>query len=161
MNQELAHYLNGHLAASELDLSLAAEIAAGIGKPDARMLFQELEKSFALDRKTLQELIVSIGAEESALTQFAGRLSSRLSALKLWWEGLKPGELGMFEALEMLANRLEGKLLLWKTLREISSGFAGWQSIDFDELERRAREQREGVEIWRMDAARDCLTGLN
>ena len=77
--------------------------------------------------------------------------------MKLMWEKVEPGQLGMFEALEMLAIGIQGKRLLWMVLYEISTWFPEWDGVDFRRLELEAIEQRDGVDAWRIEAAADAL----
>ncbi len=46
------------------------------------------------------------------LLKAAGDFAGRLSWIKLAWEGLLPGKLGMFEALELLTLGITGKHFL-------------------------------------------------
>jgi hypothetical protein len=67
---------------------------------------------------------------------------------------MQHGELGRFEACEMLALGIQGKRLLWRGLAEIAPFHPGWHAFDFHTLERDAERQRDAVEEERMKAAR-------
>jgi hypothetical protein len=73
------------------------------------------------------------------------------------WEGFEPGELGLFEALEMLALGVQGKRLLWVALREIAPAYPAWKDVNFADLELEAIRQRDGVEAWRIEVVRDVF----
>jgi hypothetical protein len=103
MDKELERYLNDHLAGSSAALILIQEIADKSDDPDAKSFFRELKEEVEADRMLLGELQKSIGKEPSAVLKAAGNIAARVGGLKLMWEGIKPGSLGMFEALEMLA----------------------------------------------------------
>jgi hypothetical protein len=95
--------------------------------------------------------------EQSKPLQVAGTLTAKAGRLKLLWEGLKPGELGMFEALEMITLGIHGKRLLWVMLGEIAPQAPGWKNVDFAELERAAIRQRDALEERRIQAGRNTL----
>jgi hypothetical protein len=63
----------------------------------------------------------------------------------------------MFEALEMLALGVQGKRLLWLVMQEIQPWFPEWSDYDFANLELEAIRQRDGVEVWRIEAAKESL----
>ncbi len=122
--------------------------------PQAVDFFTELKSDVAEDRRLLERLLATAGLQPSGLLKAAGKATARVGFLKLMWEGFDPGELGLFEALEILALGVQGKRLLWGTLREVAAGFPEWSDIDFADLEREAIRQRDGVEVWRIEAAR-------
>jgi hypothetical protein len=105
----------------------------------------------------LEDLFERIGQDPSALIKMAGGITARITSIKLMWEQIEPGKLGLFEALEMLALGVEGKRLLWGALREIAAWFPEWEGIDFDQLDLRAIQQRDGIEFWRIRAAKNIL----
>ena len=105
------------------------------------------------DCDLLEEMLRAAGMKSSTVLKVAGGVTARVGLLKLMWEGLEPGRLGMFEALEMLALGVQGKRLLWLAMQEIAPGYPEWNEYDFFDLERRAIEQRDGIEEWRIEAA--------
>jgi hypothetical protein len=157
MDQELERYLNDHLAGSSGALLLIDEIAEKSDHPDARIFFHKLRKKVEADRALLGELQKAIDKEPSAILKAAGNIAARMGGLKLMWEGIEPGSLGMFEALEMLALGVQGKRLLWRVLQEIQPWFPEWSGYDFADLELEAIRQRDEVEAWRIKAARESL----
>ena len=54
---------------------------------------------------------------------------------------------------EALSLGIEGKRLLWHSLRQAAGADPRLAAIDFDELIERARRQRELLEPFRLDAA--------
>lgn len=157
MDQELERYLNDHLAGSSGALLLIDEIAEKSDYSDAKAFFRELKGKVEADRSLLGELQKSIDKEPSAILKAAGNIAARVGGLKLMWEGIKPGSLGMFEALEMLALGVQGKRLLWLALQEIQPWFPEWSEYDFTDLELEAVRQRDGIERWRIVAAKESL----
>jgi hypothetical protein len=52
---------------------------------------------------------------------------------------------------------IHGKRALWRALRVVVSKHAVLRDLDLDLLERRAVEQHDRVEEWRLEAAREVL----
>jgi hypothetical protein len=79
--------------------------------------------------------------------------AERISRLKLNGRLRSYSPLSRFLELDVLAMGLEGKKLLWSTLRD-AAGLAGrLPEIDFEHLIRRAEAQRAEVEPFRREAA--------
>lgn len=155
MDENIGRYLNDHLAGSSAALPLIQELAESHGAPGARTFFLHLKEQVESDRLLLGDLLERIGRNPGALLRMAGGVAARMVGIKLMWERIEPGELGLFEGLELLALGVEGKRLLWVTLREISAWFPEWNGIDFRELELQATRQRDNIEVWRIRAAAD------
>jgi hypothetical protein len=161
MDQELTRYLNDHLAGSSGALLLIQELADSHGAPDAREFFLHLKQKVEADRSLLEDLLERIGQNPSTLLQVAGGIAARIAGIKLMWEQVEPGKLGLFEALEMLALGVQGKRLLWVVLKEIAGWYPEWNGIDFTELEQQAIHQRDDIEFWRIQAAKDILVDVD
>ncbi len=160
MDQEIERYLNDHLAGSSGAVLVIDHLITTFEAPEAVVFFEDLKKAVEVDRALLEHLLASSQMQSSSIHQAAGKLAARVGFLKLMWEGLEPGKLGLFEALEMLALGVQGKRLLWSALGEISCWFPEWKDIDFAGLELEAIRQRDGVEEWRIEAARDVLASV-
>jgi hypothetical protein len=157
MHTELERYLNDHLAGSSGALLMIGYLVDTLEDPQAIDFFQGLKTDVEEDRHLLEHLLTSGGMEPSSLLKVAGKLTARLGFLKLMWEGFEPGELGLFEALEMLALGVQGKRLLWVALREIAPAYPAWKDVNFADLELEAIRQRDGVEAWRIEVVRDVF----
>lgn len=157
MDKDITRYLNDHLAGSSTALLLIQELADSHDAPEARNFFLHLNAAVEADRSTLENLFARIGQDPSALIKTAGGIAARITSIKLMWEQIEHGKLGLFEALELLALGVEGKRLLWGALREIAVWFPEWEGIDFAELDLRAIEQRAGIDFWRRRAAKEIL----
>lgn len=157
MDEELARYLHDHLAGSSGALLLIQKLADNHDVPEAKEFFADLKRKVEEDRALLEELLQRIGKDQGTFFKIAGDVAARVGGIKLLWEKVEPGKLGMFEALEMLALGVQGKRLLWLALREIAVWFPEWRDIDFAELEREALGQRDGIEAWRIEASLDIL----
>jgi hypothetical protein len=155
MDSNLERYLNDHLAGSSGAVDLIQALAdADI---EQRAFFVELKTKVEEDRVVLKELIECLGHTSSGILQAAGSLSEKAGRLKLLWEGLEPGRLGMFEALEVLSLGIQGKRLLWVVLRELALHIPEWEDFDFSDLEKDAIKQRDEVETRRVEAGVKAL----
>lgn len=157
MDKELTRYLNDHLAGSSAALLLIQEISDNHGVPEAQEFFQQLKEEVVIDQSLLENLLQKIGQNPSVFIKKAGEFAVRISNIKLMWEKVEPGKLGLLEAMEMLALGVEGKRMLWGSLRKIDAWFPEWDDVDFEELDLRAIQQRKDIEFWRIQAARDTL----
>jgi len=160
MDHDITRYINDHLAGSSGALLLIQELAESHDAPEARDYFLHLKEKVKADQCVLEDLLERIGQNPSTLLKAAGRVAAHIGSIKLMWEQVEPGKLGLFEALEILALGVQGKRLLWVALREIASWFPEWEGIDFAELELQAIQQRDDIEFWRLHAAKDILAGV-
>lgn len=159
MDGELTRYINDHLAGASGALLLVEEIAKNHDDPEACAFFVDLKGNILEDRSRLESLLGRIEEEPSGILKAAGAIGARLGGIKLLWEKIEPGKLGMFEALEMLALGIQGKRLLWVVMQRIQPWFPEWRGLDFQELELDAIRQRDAVEEYRVSAAQDSLIG--
>lgn len=157
MDKDITRYLNDHLAGSCAAIPLIREIGHSHHAPEAREFFLQLGEAVVADQSTLESLLTRIGHDPSTLHKMAGGIASRLVNIKLMWEQVEPGKLGLFEALEMLTIGVQGKCLLWRSLIEIAAWFPEWKGIDFENLELQATRQRDDIEFWRLQAAASVL----
>jgi hypothetical protein len=65
--------------------------------------------------------------------------------------------LARLELLETLAMGIHGKRAVWRALRVVAPKHPALSGLDLDLLERRAVEQLDRVEEWRLEAAREVL----
>jgi hypothetical protein len=138
-------------------VDLIESIAKRCEEGEDRSFYHDLGRKVEQDRKVLHELIQAVGKKSSGVLEAAGKMTAKAGRLKLMWEGLERGELGLFEALEMLALGIQGKRILWVVLRELQPWTPEWEEIDFANLEAEAIEQRDAVEERRVRAVMDAL----
>lgn len=157
MENPLERYLNDHLAGAGGAVTLIGDLAGRQEADDERRFYLELKEKVSADQQFLKDLIQRAGMEETVMARLAGGLTSRAGKLKLMWEGLEPGKLGNFEALEMLALGIQGKKLLWTVLGEVAPLYPEWEGVDFGALKQEAKRQRDEVEQRRLNAGREAL----
>jgi hypothetical protein len=136
---------------------LIQKLATSAEDAEEARFFHDLENKVEEDRALLKDLIGRLGQSSSNVLEAAGNITGAASRLKLMWEGMEPGHLGRFEAIEILALGIQGKRLLWVVLGELAPFVPEWQGIKFADLELDAIAQRDAVEARRIDAAVDAL----
>lgn len=157
MTDDLRHYLNDHLVASDSVLVLIEDLGLRQETQKDRAFYAALYSRVLTDQEQLQELMEHAEAAPKILSQMVGGLVARSSHLKLYWDGMEPGDLGMFEALERIELGVQSKILLWRVMRDLASSVPEWEGVDFDRLEQLAITQREDVETYRLEAARRTM----
>lgn len=155
--KSLTTYLNDHLAGSVAALELLDHLIALQRGTDRERSFTALRAEVEEDQKTLQQLLAELGAKESRVRQAAAWLTEKLGQAKLQLDDSGSGELQLLEALEALGLGIQGKLGLWRALAAASDGVPQLSTTDFRDLERRALDQHQWVEMQRIQAARAAL----
>jgi hypothetical protein len=150
----LATYLNDHLAGSAgaIDLIehlLATQEATSIGR-----FLEELRSDVLADRQQLEALMDRLQIDKSRPRQLAAWITEKVARLKLRIDDPSDGALRLLESLEAIAIGIEGKQALWHSLKAAAESTPELQGVDFEQLVRRAEEQRHRVEEERLQAAR-------
>jgi hypothetical protein len=157
MNDDtLSAYLNDHLAGSIGAVAMVERaIEENAGNLFGRRL-EEILKEIKKDQVVLQNLIERVGSKESSLKKAGAWLAEKAGRVKLGGTG-EPGELARLEVLETLGIGMQGRRGLWRALRVVAKKYPALRDLDLDLLERRAVEQHDRVEEWRLEAAREVL----
>lgn len=155
-DQRVSTYLNDHLAGSVGAIQLVERaIEENAGTPLAQRLAEVLGE-IKEDQAVVQGLIERLGAKENTLKKAGAWLAEKAGRVKLGGTD-DPGELARLEVLETLAMGIHGKRGLWRALRVVADRYPAIQALDLDLLERRAVDQHDRVERWRLEAAREVL----
>ena len=152
--ERLHTYLNDHLAGSVAALELLDGVIEHHSEDRITKIFRDLRDEIQDDQETLRNLILKLGAEESAIRKAGAWVAEKFSRIKV---GDLDESAGLLQALEALALGITGKRLLWRSLAAITPNFAALQGMDFGELEKRAQEQFERVETLRLEMAREAF----
>ena len=151
-------YLNDHLAGSAAAVELVERIKANNeGTPLAahmETLGLEIEK----DRDTLGEVMERLGVRRSAPKQAAGKVLETLSRMRLNEHITGSADVTRLLELETLSLGIEGKLLLWRSLKEVAETRPDLAAFDLAALATQAVSQRAGVEPFRLEAAATALS---
>lgn len=154
---DIATYLNDHLAGSVSALELLDHLAEKAPDPARKTFFKSLRIDIAEDQDTLKSMLQQVAGSESGLRKAAAWLTEKVSRARFAFDDSGGGELAQLEALEALALGIQGKLGLWRALGPLAGRVPSWRGIDFGRLERRAQDQHGRVEATRIDAARATL----
>ena len=154
-DERLGAYLNDHLAGSVAAVEmLERAIEENRGTPLAAALATLLNE-IRDDQATLRGLIDRLGVSENPLKKAGAWLAEKAGRLKL--SDVAEGRLDRLEMLEALALGVHGKLSLWRALRHSVSSHPAVRGMDLDGLARQAQEQREQVEVLRLEAAAEAF----
>jgi len=158
MNDPLAAYLHDHLAGANFAIELLKNLEQQhAGEPLGAFAASELRLLFE-DRDILRSIVDRVGSEASTVKEAAAWVAEKASRFKLKHPSSK--EFGAFEALELFAIGVRGRVALWRALSVISPGDARVSGQDFDALALHAQQQHERVEERRLQIAPSALRRL-
>jgi hypothetical protein len=154
----LQKYIRDHLAGAAAAIDLLEHLqnehpGEPVGDLASRLLSEILE-----DRATLEALEAKVDGEPSPLHEAVAWAGAKVSRVKLGRSAA--GDFGDFQALEVLALGIQGKLALWRALSTFAEHDQRLQSLDFAGLESRAEAQYQMVEAQRLALARSALQPL-
>lgn len=155
MPDPLAAYLHDHLAGSNFAIELLKNLQEQhAGEPLSQFAASELTLLLE-DRQLLQAVIDRVGSESSTLKEAAGWVAEKASRFKL--RHLSSREFGTFEALELLALGIHGRISLWRVLSVIARADARLPRQDYEALAARAQAQHDRIEERRLQIAPAAL----
>jgi hypothetical protein len=144
--EQLATYLNDHLAGSDAGRDLAEKIAADNEGTELGSFMTGVLAAIQEDRTTLEDVMRRAGVERALAKQAAGRVAEKLGRVRLHQRVTGDPGLSRVMELEALIMGVTGKLALWRTLREVAPDDDRLAGVDFDVLIARAQEQLSGLE---------------
>jgi hypothetical protein len=156
-NQQIATYLNDHLAGSTVALELLEHMKTAHAGTPLETFFGELCDDVTQDRQELESIMSRLQIAQSPLRKAAAWVTEKFSELKLAVEDPAGGALRLLEALEVLSLGIEGKKVLWRALAATAKDAAWLQIADYEKLIKRAEEQRHRVEEVRVQAAKSAF----
>lgn len=154
-NGNLATYLNDHLAGSVVALELLEHLERIHAGTELARLIRHLRGDITADRADLEALMKRLTISDSPPRKAMAWVSEKFAEIKLGLDDSAGGPLHLLEALELIAIGIEGKRALWRSLARAC--VPGISPAELQRLERRAAEQRERIEIARLDAAAAAL----
>jgi hypothetical protein len=155
--KELESYLNDHLAGSVGALELLEHWAHLYEDKPLGIFFSNIEAEVRADQSTLQDVMHSLGIEESTLRKAGAWAAEKAGRARLMIAGDEPGGPGLVLTLEGLIMGVTGKKLMWRALA--AANLPQLSGYDFKELERRAEQQIERIEIERIRGAQQAFAG--
>jgi hypothetical protein len=155
--KELKSYLNDHLAGSVGALELIEHWARlHDGKP-LGAFFTDIGTDIRADQGTLRDLMHRLAIDESNVRKAGAWAAEKAGRARLMISGYEPGSLGLVLTLEGLIMGVTGKKLLWRVLA--ARNLPQLSGYDFKEMERRAEQQIEQIEVERIRSAQQAFAG--
>jgi len=153
-------YLNDHLAGAMLGSALAEQLREENEGTPLGNVMSSLAPQIEEDRKTLMDLMDRMGTSKNPVKQATAWLVEKATRPK--FSGLTSGgaKVGTFMALENLTLGVEGKVSLWKILKEVPDQYGPLKPVNLEDLIERAEAQRDALERERVAAGRLALGGV-
>jgi hypothetical protein len=153
----LAIYLNDHLAGATLGIELTRRSLRSNANTELGRFLEELLTELVRDREALETVMERLAVRRSPVKPRLALVAERLGRLKLNGQVTGYSPLSRVLELEGLAIGIQGKLNLWRNLRDTGVGDRV-PDVDLDGLAARAESQMERVEEHRVAAARVALS---
>jgi hypothetical protein len=145
----LAIYLNDQLAMGLVWRELARRAQRSNADSDLGRALADVATAISEDVTTFKKIMRQLGVIQNPVKALLAVGAERLGRLKLNGAIRTYSPLSRFVELETLCMGIEGKKVLWSTLRDLAGLAARLPEIDFDELIRRAEDQRRILEPYR------------
>jgi hypothetical protein len=154
--EHLATYLNDHMAGSLIVVEILdhLEVEASDLMPDLSALKADIQA----DREQLRALMKRLALAESRVRKVTSWIAEQVTEAKFEADDETQGTLRRLERLEAVAVGIDGKSALWQALKAAAEVAPELRGIDYEDLTKRAQEQRSRVERLRLHAARLALT---
>jgi hypothetical protein len=154
----LGTYLNDHLAGAAAGVELAEKLGAAYEGTAFGTAVAAVAEEIKVDRETLQALMERLGIGKSPVKQATGWVFEKATRLRFNRRLTGSDHLTRLLETETLSLGVEGKLGMWQALKGIDGLDAELGRADFDRLIFRARQQREALEPYRLEAAVGAFT---
>ena len=155
-NENLAIYLNNHLAASVTALELLSSIEMVHANSDVARLASELRAEIEGEQQQLENLMEQLQITKNTPRQVAGWLAEKFAQAKLRWDDSNNGALHLLESLELILIGIEGKRGLWRALSH--AAIVDLPLLDYERFAARSEEQQQRVEAVRLAAAKAAFS---
>jgi hypothetical protein len=155
----LSTYLNDHLAGATVGAELARRTAGSNRDSRYGAALKELADDIAEDRDTLKALMANVGAGRDRVKVIAAWSAEKVGRLKPNGHLTSYSPLSRLEELEVLTLAVEGKLAMWRALRDAHGPTFG--GADLEHLIERAARQRHRLGELHRDASREALGGAS
>jgi hypothetical protein len=150
-------YLNDHLGGAMLGSDLAEQIRKRSDGTPLGDVMAELAPQIEEDRQTLIGLMEQLDVSKNPVKQASAWLAEKASRVKFGGASSGEPDFGLFMAVETMTLGVEGKLSLWKTLKQIATDHPPLAAANLDELIARAQSQHDRLEEQRISLGRDIL----
>lgn len=154
----LTIYLNDHLAGATAGALISRRAARSNRATELGEELGQIATEIEEDKETLRSVMRLLGAVENPVkTAFVWLAERTGRVFKLNGRLLSYSPLSRLEELEALRIGVEGKLALWKTLKETRGADPRLEGIALGELAKRAERHRDQLETMRLEAAREAF----
>ncbi|MDQ3761397.1 MAG: hypothetical protein M3460_06765 [Actinomycetota bacterium] len=157
MDKFLGIYMNDQLAAGMLWREVAQRSQRNNSGTQLGEALARVSAGIAEDVETFQKIMCRLGIRMNPVKIGLAIGAERLGRLKLNGRLGTYSPLSRFVELDFLAMGIEGKKLLWTTLRDLAGLASRLPNIDFDHLIERAERQRADLEPFRVRAGTEVL----
>jgi hypothetical protein len=154
----LATYLNDHLGGAATGRELARRTLSRNKGNEYGVALEAVAREIDEDAESLLELMRRLDVKPDRVKETMGRAAERVGRLKLNGQLLGYSPLSRLVELEALVLGISGKLAMWQALWLVLGNDPRLEGFDFEQLTKRAREQRRTVEALRREAAAEALT---
>lgn len=158
MDEFLAIYLRDQLAMGVLWRELARRAKRHNRGTELGAVLARVSTAIAEDVETFESIMRKLGVRVNPVKTGLAVVAERVGRLKLNGRLGSFSPLSRFVELEMLTMGIDGKKQLWSTLRDLAGLGERLPGVDFDQLIRRADEQRADLEPFRARAGTDAFT---
>jgi hypothetical protein len=150
-------YLNDELFLGTAGRELAKRSQRANAGTELGAFLDRLVREITEDVATLERVMDRLGIQRSQVKRTLAVFGERVGRLKLNGRFREYSPLSRLWELETLALGLDGKRLLWQNLRDATDAPTRAPEIDLADLIARAERQREEIEPFRADAARNAF----
>ena len=157
MENNLAIYLNDHLAGSVAALALIDDMVGAIQDEPLKTFLSKLEKEIQEEQQILRATIQAKGFKEGSLKKAVAWLGEKATSPKFGGTGDEKSGLAIMQGLEVLYIGITGKLLQWRAFQAAIAPEVQRLGINLEALQQRAEQQRSTVEGFRLAYARKAF----
>lgn len=150
-------YLNDHLGGAMLGSDLAEQIGKRSEGTPLGDLMKKVAPQIEEDRQTLIGLMGELDISKNPVKQASAWLAEKASRVKFGGASSGEPDVGLFMAVETMTLGVEGKLSLWKALKQVASDHPPLAAVNLDELIARAQSQHHRLEEQRIALGRAVL----
>jgi hypothetical protein len=152
-------YLNDHLAGSVAAIRLAERFRERELDTELGTVLSDLIDEIEEDRDVLLDVMERVGASLNPVKRAGALGAELLTSLRerVPMLGAGSAEVARLEEIELLTLGIEGKRLLWRALERLARSDARLDGIDFTELAKRAKGQRDRLEPFRLKLATEAF----
>ena len=147
-------YLNDHHAGATAGVNLAQMAAQEHQHHEHGAFLGEIASEIAADHDKLEQLMQELGTKQSATKTAAAEIGSKVMTPKFTGDD---DDLNAFTVLETLSIGVEGKVCMWKALKEVEDAYPTLAAFGLDDLLARAGDQRSRLEAQRLALASQAL----